>query len=391
VTDKKILSSSDGANVEYYSADVASAQDYYPFGMIMPGRNIASSAYRYGFNGKENDNEVKGTGNQIDYGMRVYDPRAARFLSVDPLSEKYPELTPYQYASNSPVDGIDEDGLEWAPVKDSKGNIERYDWVGYQFGKPREGSVSEASSQDGEYYYNYSTDQKTKTGLLTIVPKTHQATNRGYYTDQSTAHDYTLWFKQVGVASGWDYTQVTGDLWNGEKYVMKGQLVTESWPTWSKPIRTNRLFAKFTGMAGFWAPPEAIESDGLGPVDYLIGLEELKLGKGIRTLLNGGLKFSEYKIARGGGALVGEIEFIVPHKYYGTHFPIRVEYDHRWITQAMQRKHNLPNWLVNNWLNVKKTNTLLHAERDFFRHRFLPGEIKLRLKSGDLSYKMFGK
>src|SRR5439155_17228196 len=89
------------------------AQDYYPFGMLMPGRSFAQNgAYRYGFNGKENDNEVKGEGNQQDYGMRIYDPRVGRFLSVDPITSQYPELTPYQFASNRPIDGIDQDGLE---------------------------------------------------------------------------------------------------------------------------------------------------------------------------------------------------------------------------------------------------------------------------------------
>jgi RHS repeat-associated protein len=68
--------------------------------------------YRYGFNGKENDNDVKGTGNQQDYGMRIYDPRLSKFLSVDPLLDKYPELTPYQFANNSPIANIDLDGEE---------------------------------------------------------------------------------------------------------------------------------------------------------------------------------------------------------------------------------------------------------------------------------------
>ena len=72
-----------------------------------------SGLYRYGFNGKENDNEVKGEGNQQDYGMRIYDGRLGRFLSVDPLTKGYPELTPYQFASNSPLSGIDLDGLEY--------------------------------------------------------------------------------------------------------------------------------------------------------------------------------------------------------------------------------------------------------------------------------------
>src|SRR5665213_1758004 len=82
--------------------------------MLMPGRkySIANTNYRYGFNGKENDNEVKGTGNQQDYGMRIYDPRLGRFLSIDPRAESYPELTPYQFASNLPIAAIDLDGEE---------------------------------------------------------------------------------------------------------------------------------------------------------------------------------------------------------------------------------------------------------------------------------------
>ena len=36
-----------------------------------------------------------------------------RFLSTDPLTKSFPMLTPYQYASNRPIDGIDLDGLEY--------------------------------------------------------------------------------------------------------------------------------------------------------------------------------------------------------------------------------------------------------------------------------------
>ena len=73
----------------------------------------ANKIYRYGFNNKENDNEVEGQGNWQDYGMRMYSPRLGRFPSVDPLKAKYPYLTPYQFASNSPISGVDLDGLEY--------------------------------------------------------------------------------------------------------------------------------------------------------------------------------------------------------------------------------------------------------------------------------------
>lgn len=44
--------------------------------------------------------------------MRIYNPNLGKFLSVDPLTDEYPELTPYQFASNSPIWGIDRDGEE---------------------------------------------------------------------------------------------------------------------------------------------------------------------------------------------------------------------------------------------------------------------------------------
>lgn len=68
--------------------------------------------YRYGFNGKEKDGETYGDGNEYDYGMRIYDPRLGRFMSVDPLKDEYPELTTYQFAGNTPIVAIDRDGEE---------------------------------------------------------------------------------------------------------------------------------------------------------------------------------------------------------------------------------------------------------------------------------------
>lgn len=59
--------------------------------------------YSFGFNGKEKDDEMKGNGNSHDYGLRIYDPRIAKFLSVDPIARDYPCLSPYNYTANNPV------------------------------------------------------------------------------------------------------------------------------------------------------------------------------------------------------------------------------------------------------------------------------------------------
>ncbi len=58
--------------------------------------------------------EEFGSLTHYDYGFRIYNPSIARFLSVDPLAKSYPWYTPYQFASNSPIEGIDLDGLEYA-------------------------------------------------------------------------------------------------------------------------------------------------------------------------------------------------------------------------------------------------------------------------------------
>ncbi|MBC7388115.1 MAG: hypothetical protein H7329_02795 [Opitutaceae bacterium] len=89
---------------------------YYSFGMQMPGRKYNTVNYRYGFNGKEDDHDITNGGQ--DYGMRIYDKRLGRFLSVDPITQKFPELTPYQFASNRPIDGVDLDGLEYRSAAD---------------------------------------------------------------------------------------------------------------------------------------------------------------------------------------------------------------------------------------------------------------------------------
>ena len=96
---------------------VLSYNNYYAFGAPQPSRNYnqytGADGYRYSFNGKENDVETVGTaGGTQDYGFRIYNPSLGKFLSVDPLTMDYPELTPYQFASNTPIQAIDLDGAE---------------------------------------------------------------------------------------------------------------------------------------------------------------------------------------------------------------------------------------------------------------------------------------
>lgn len=67
--------------------------------------------YRFGFNGQVKDNKLKGIGNSLDFGERIDDTRLGRFLSLDPLANKFPWQSPYVFAGNSPIKFIDKKGL----------------------------------------------------------------------------------------------------------------------------------------------------------------------------------------------------------------------------------------------------------------------------------------
>jgi RHS repeat-associated protein len=112
-TDKKIPRDDDNNGViDYFQPEVLACNDYTAFGAPMNERTFSSNKYRYGFNGKEKDDEVVGNGNEYDYGARIYNPRLGRFLSTDPLSHKFPYWSPYQFAGNTPIQAIDLDGRE---------------------------------------------------------------------------------------------------------------------------------------------------------------------------------------------------------------------------------------------------------------------------------------
>ncbi|MCA6462487.1 MAG: hypothetical protein IM571_09470 [Chitinophagaceae bacterium] len=107
ITDKKLQVSTNNSSTSYFEAEVQSVQDYYAFGMQMPGRK-SSGGYRYGFNGKENDN-VTGEGN-LDFGVRILDVRLGRWLSVDPAFGELPGSSPYCSSLDNPIILVDKDG-----------------------------------------------------------------------------------------------------------------------------------------------------------------------------------------------------------------------------------------------------------------------------------------
>jgi len=96
--------------VKPYILSSTSKTSHPSFGSVMIGREFEADTvgkYRYGFNGKENDNVVKGTGNSIAFEERIYDSQLGRFFSTDPRESEYAWQSTYCYFKNSPIGILD--------------------------------------------------------------------------------------------------------------------------------------------------------------------------------------------------------------------------------------------------------------------------------------------
>ncbi len=72
----------------------------------------SSGGYRYGFQGQEKDEEIKGSGNSYNYKFRMHDTRLGRFYALDPLAPKYPHNSPYAFSENMLINCVELEGLE---------------------------------------------------------------------------------------------------------------------------------------------------------------------------------------------------------------------------------------------------------------------------------------
>jgi len=137
---------------------------YYPFGLKHKGynSNVSSSgnsvAQKIKFGGFEYQEELNL--NWYDMSARNYDPALGRWMNLDPLAEKYFDISPYIYSLNNPIFFTDPDG------KDVRPSQVRGTWIAFHpfgYDVPKEssidkssnnvGSSSEASFSDGKGFY----------------------------------------------------------------------------------------------------------------------------------------------------------------------------------------------------------------------------------------------
>ena len=95
------------------SGNIVERDSYYPYGERWNDGSVEQADNRYRYNGKE---EQSGFGlPYLDYGARLYDPATGRWLTQDPLSEKYYGISPYAFCAGNPMKYVDADGMRIFP------------------------------------------------------------------------------------------------------------------------------------------------------------------------------------------------------------------------------------------------------------------------------------
>lgn len=141
VSDKRNGISADNSTVDHYEAVLTSAQEYSPYGMVLPGRSQLS--YRYGFNGQEKSDEVHTDTYTALYWE--YDGRLGRRWNIDPKGTA--GVSGYNSFMGNPIsisDILGDKGTDWVGKKNADGKTYSPVW--------EKDVHSEKDVKKGDYY-----------------------------------------------------------------------------------------------------------------------------------------------------------------------------------------------------------------------------------------------
>jgi RHS repeat-associated protein len=308
----------------------------------------------------------------INMNGRLYDPLLGRFLSPDNFVQMPNNTQSYNrfaYCLNNPLIYIDPTGQKsWLGKFTSwvkKGWDEIWD-AGNQFARWADqnglhsGNIGITSSSTGDFAFQ---------GMLNGQPLDWSGETKSINQGVANA-SFLLSSQRDLIKLKFPFVTVDPLIFNGAWYYDP-----------SDPLR-NYSLEQVQFNAWYERSSGRVELTD-SPIDYLIGTG---IGKAIfkgssrlvgrvaarrsSSFLRGGKTFVQYKATRGGTQTLARISTST-----GTQ-RISTEFHHLFLTQRMQRAYNLPNWMVNNRLNVWKLNTVQHSLVDSYRYKFLRAGFK---------------
>ena len=180
---------------------------YLPWGEDFVNQKTTSFSSMYTFSAKERDSE---TGLSY-FGSRYYSSDLSIWLSVDPMSDKYPSLSPYTYCADNPVKLTDPDG-RWIPGLDEDYNITVTKEEGDDFNSFRE--FMGPGYSDEEIKNMFDDLQGDKINLTKsyggVFQRMTNALNNAYGDPEFLdADNYNCWGAALNLTSGYELTKRT--------------------------------------------------------------------------------------------------------------------------------------------------------------------------------------
>lgn len=218
ITDRKI----ELGTSNIYTADVVSYSDYSPYGTLLDGRHGQQNGtdYRYGFQGQEADDEIKGEGNSYNYTYRMHDPRIGRFFAIDPLAAQYAHNSPYAFSENIVINAVELEGLEKVDVTITNGVkpkpkvLKPSQWYVYTYVTTATGAYfsipityCETDSKSFSKAAKYNTDNHNDWAYKTIAQR------RQYYQwVDAQLKGKSKWFEAAVIVTAWNAVGAAEDV-----------------------------------------------------------------------------------------------------------------------------------------------------------------------------------
>lgn len=160
---KNTYSSAGAGATQGYRVAISSVADYSPYGVQLDMRTQSTEDFRFGYQGSENDIEIKDAGNSYTTHFRQLDPRIGRWLTIDPKGSTMPWQSPYNSMDGNPIRYNDPGGDK---VKIKKGK----DITGKEFRELKKQMKKELRQNSKSFNEMFSAlkDDKSVTVFVTI-------------------------------------------------------------------------------------------------------------------------------------------------------------------------------------------------------------------------------
>ncbi len=227
---------------------------YLPFGEDWVDQRNASWSAPYTFSGKEKDVE---TGYSY-FGARYYDSGLSIWLSVDPMSDKYPNLTPYAYCANNPVILVDPDGRE----VEYNSNIDIIIISAFRLVNSKfDNYVKILENSDDLYTFNYNEDGKNSfrydgSSLIISYSPTDALSAEGATLTSLLMHEteHAMQFEHGEI--GFSRNDLNGNPLPGGRWRLIGYDLTDEWKAHDAEFRSIQDFDGPVNVTNYWGNPK---------------------------------------------------------------------------------------------------------------------------------------